>query len=260
METTRVKPPYGLAHVIPDDAVAAWGARAIVTQDGRVDIPWDRGGADGPESERHRLLAHLSAVLPGRDLLALVRDLLRAGVMQTRAEEDFVLHMDDAIVIHANTNASVGYCYVTAWLQPNAYTLDWREHEPTLGSDAVGGDVQASDSWSARAVWKGAGDRWRMRTAYAYAVGVKPGGDLVSEPSDTCETDHYEIQLLVSDVVCTDADDPGSTEVWADVTYPGLPARYQGPTRWASLAEAEVEGRHVVTAWLNAQPLALTRE
>jgi hypothetical protein len=40
--------------------------------------------------------------------------------MHTREAEDFILYMDDRLVIHANTNGSAGYCYVTAWMYPES--------------------------------------------------------------------------------------------------------------------------------------------
>lgn len=107
-------PGYGLARVIPDNATAAWGARAIVSQNGTFDLPPDRQGLDGPDKDR--LLVLLNERLPGRELQDIIRGLLRDDIMRTREAEDFILYMDDDIVMHANTNASAGYCYITAWL------------------------------------------------------------------------------------------------------------------------------------------------
>jgi hypothetical protein len=115
-----VRPPYGLTHVVPDNAIAAWGARLIVTQDGGVDFVSDRQGADGAKSDKAWLFQLLTLRLNPAELQALLADLLRAEIMHTRVAEDFILHMGDELVIHANTNASAGYCYVTAWLTGTA--------------------------------------------------------------------------------------------------------------------------------------------
>lgn len=109
-------PRWGLPGVVPVDAVAAWGARMIVHQDGSVDVLWDRVGDDnGPRSEE---LCHMiDARFPIRpDLAGVLASLLSSYEMSTREGEDFVLYLDDRMVVHANTNGSHGYCYVTAWL------------------------------------------------------------------------------------------------------------------------------------------------
>ena len=122
-----VTPAWGLKYVAPEDAIAAWGARLIVTQDGTVDLVPDRQGTDGgPHSQE--ILAELNKRFAWGQLSAVIRELL-VGIrfpdgervrMGTREEEDFILYLDDRLVIHANTNASAGYCYVTAWLYPEA--------------------------------------------------------------------------------------------------------------------------------------------
>lgn len=127
-----VAPAYGLAYVVPDDAIAAWGARLIVTQQGDVDFLPDRQGSDGGEHSRH-LMNLLGERFPLPTMRQLLRTLLRGTYMHdgaeghvglekvqmhTREADDFILHLDDRLVVHANTNASAGYCYVTAWLYP----------------------------------------------------------------------------------------------------------------------------------------------
>lgn len=114
---TAPVPPWGLAHVVPDNALAAWGARLIVTQDGGVDFLWDRQGSDEGEHSRD-LLNMLDKRLNVIELRKIIGDLLVSYDMQTRQAEDFILYLDDRLVIHANTNASAGYCYVTAWMTP----------------------------------------------------------------------------------------------------------------------------------------------
>lgn len=110
-------PPWAGA-VVPEGAPATWGARVIVTQDGHVDFVADRMGGAGPEKQGRDLLFLLNTRMPPSEMGAILRDLLREGWMETRAREDFILYMDDDLIVHANTNASAGYCYVTAWLTP----------------------------------------------------------------------------------------------------------------------------------------------
>ncbi len=115
MDKTAPRPAFGLHSVIPDDALAAWGMRMIVTQRGDADIVPDRMGSDeGPHSQRLLDLLNERVRLP--EVRDMVGELLRAHVMVTTKGEDFILYMDDEITVHANTNASFGYCYVTAWL------------------------------------------------------------------------------------------------------------------------------------------------
>ena len=125
---TAVRPAWGLPHVVPDDAIAAWGARLIVTQQGAVDLVPDRMGSDGG-GQSAVLMALLNARFPYSMLRDTISTLLkglrvREGdmwvkiQMHTREPEDFILFMDDRLVVHANTNGSAGYCYVTAWLYP----------------------------------------------------------------------------------------------------------------------------------------------
>jgi len=108
--------PYGLDAIVPNAAETAWGARLIVTQDGSVDFVQDRQGCAG--ENRPALLSALNAEMPMGRLRAAIGDLLRSGEMQTREARDFVLHQSNELEIHANTNASAGYCYVTAWFRP----------------------------------------------------------------------------------------------------------------------------------------------
>lgn len=113
-----VAPAWGLAYVVPEDAIAAWGARLIVTQDGyEVDMLPDRQGGDrGPHTEE--LFDLMEERFSIKDLRETIRELLKEYTMQTRQDEDFILYLDDRVVVHANTRGSAGYCYVTAWLYP----------------------------------------------------------------------------------------------------------------------------------------------
>ncbi len=108
------QPAYGLAYVVPADALAAWGARLIVNQDGATDFVHDRQGSDRGDhsSELFDLLRERFPIADMHDLLA---ELLADFTMDTRTGEDFIFYLDDRLVVHANTNGSAGYCYITAW-------------------------------------------------------------------------------------------------------------------------------------------------
>lgn len=101
---------------IPPTALASWTARLIVTQDGYVDFVPDRAsGKPGPDNERFYKM--LDDALPINTLKARISELLRSGQMSTRERMDFTL-LDGQVTVKANTNASAGYCYVVAWLNP----------------------------------------------------------------------------------------------------------------------------------------------
>lgn len=106
--------PYGQDDLVPAAAPGAWGARLIVSQDGYVDVVGDRMGAAGDR----RVLSELTDRFDLNALRNKVGELLRSHRMQTRTSEDFTVFEDDVLEIHANTNASAGYCYVTGWLKP----------------------------------------------------------------------------------------------------------------------------------------------
>jgi len=108
-------PAWGQPQVVPSTALAAWGARLIVTQNGDVDFLPDRQGSDEGEHSSD-LLAVLNERFPVPTMRDLLGVLLRCYDMQTRQAEDFIIYMDDRLTVHANTSGSYGYCYVTAWL------------------------------------------------------------------------------------------------------------------------------------------------
>jgi hypothetical protein len=49
---TAPVPAWGLKYVVPDNAIAAWGARTIVTQQGDVDFLPDRQGTTAVPTRR----------------------------------------------------------------------------------------------------------------------------------------------------------------------------------------------------------------
>lgn len=120
--------------------------------------------------------------------------------------------------------------------------------EPIDGADHVGGDIQASDAWSARLIWSAAG-RHIVRTAYAYAVGCDEDGTRVDVD---VTPHHYEIDVMLDEVLCTDPDDPGSSELDADISYPGQ-GSYGGQTLFTTADEAMAAGQRVIAEWIADQ-------
>jgi hypothetical protein len=102
---------YGLAGVVPADATGAWGCRAIVTQDGQVDLAADRIDRKGDPV----ILERLKEQFPLPTLIDTLAGLLRSGRMNTRVAEQFTLYRSDDLHVVADTAASSGYCYVAAW-------------------------------------------------------------------------------------------------------------------------------------------------
>jgi hypothetical protein len=102
---------WGLADAVPPEATAAWGCRAIVTQDGSVDLVADRIDRQGDTVIYDRL----DEEFPKPRLIETLGDLLRSGLMSTRARRTFVIHQSDTLVIVADTLGSAGYCHVAAW-------------------------------------------------------------------------------------------------------------------------------------------------
>jgi hypothetical protein len=128
--------------------------------------------------------------------------------------------------------------------------------EPIDGADHVGGDVQASDAWSARLIWSAAG-RHIVRTAYAYAVGCDEDGTRVAVDVDVT-SHHFEIDVMLEEVLCTDPDDPGSSELDADISYPGQ-GSYGGQTLFTTADEAMAAGQRVIAEWIADQGNELAR-
>lgn len=104
---------FGLNSAIPAGTQTAWGARLIVSQDGYVDFVPDRQDSFGPDPQVvfNLLIAHY----PFKQMCDDIRAMLEDGRMHTRVAQDFTLFANDEIEVHANTNASAGYCYVAAF-------------------------------------------------------------------------------------------------------------------------------------------------
>ena len=107
---------FGLKTAIPEGVTAVWGARLIVGQDGYVDFVSDRQdlGSTSPE-DRAALIAWLNGGGIGR-IIDHVKADLSARIIDTRKAEDVILINDGEATAIANSNASAGYVYVTAYL------------------------------------------------------------------------------------------------------------------------------------------------
>ena len=100
---------FGARDTIPADATAAWGARAIVTQDGMVDFVPGRSDRIGDDTFLQRLGAEfgqIARVLEGK---------LRSGEIKTREDLVHTVFSDNGITVVANAQESGGYLYISAW-------------------------------------------------------------------------------------------------------------------------------------------------
>lgn len=77
----------------------------------------------------------------------------------------------------------------------------------------VGGDVQASESWSRRFAQRTEGDAFIVLTFYSYWAIDNINGD------SNDDTEPRGITVAVEYMVCTDPDRPGETEVTSDTRY-----------------------------------------
>jgi hypothetical protein len=111
--TTREKLGWGAAHLVPENAPAAWGARLIVTQTGDVDIVGDRQHAVGAEDDIDILLNRLG----NEPWLQSLSDMLINGIVSTREGLDVTVYEDAYIMVRGNSNGSAGYFYIAAWLK-----------------------------------------------------------------------------------------------------------------------------------------------
>ncbi len=110
---------FGYNAGLPAGTVTAWGARAIVNQDGTVDLVSDRQSSMGDEAAVVALLAKLNAGI-NRAWIARAKELLRSGEMSPRVAGEFVLYSDEHVSVLGNTNASHGYLYVAAYPTPHS--------------------------------------------------------------------------------------------------------------------------------------------
>jgi len=69
----------------------------------------------------------------------------------------------------------------------------------------VGGDIQATDATSRRFVRTNASGTFTVLEVYAYATQEENGA--------------IDVQAQLWETVCTDPEDPGSSEIFADIQY-----------------------------------------
>lgn len=111
-ENLKLQLQYGYTRGLPPGVTTAWGCRAIITQDGYVDVVWDRTTIVGPRSQE--LLQHLRD-LPDLAWQAEVSRKLTNGSLSTREYHEVTVWRDGRVVIKANPNNSGGYLYVCAY-------------------------------------------------------------------------------------------------------------------------------------------------
>jgi len=104
--TVRVQ--WGLSDLVPEDAVAAWGARAIL-RNYVLDMPPDRMNAAFEDDTSKQVFLMWLNTRCAKWLEAVAR--------QARGDEAELFSFDDGpFHMRANTNKSYGYLYVTAWM------------------------------------------------------------------------------------------------------------------------------------------------
>lgn len=142
---------FGYTRGLPEEVGTAWGCRAVVTDDGTVHVVLDRISAFGPQI--NRLREHLDRLPFHRSWQSRAGELLRAGMMDTRVDEEFVLYADDVVMVRGNTQASAGHLYVCAYFQPRAEVfadapeIAERSEAGEKASDMLEPDERLLDQW-----------------------------------------------------------------------------------------------------------------
>ncbi|MBT0774140.1 hypothetical protein KIH74_34665 [Kineosporia sp. J2-2] len=113
---------FALKNIAPDNALSIWGARLNVDRTGYVDLPPDRYGSDnGPYSAA--LTNLINWRYPIDEMRHSVRHLLTDGSLSPAESRDVILYLDEQLAVHADSRASHGYVYITAWLTQARTTL-----------------------------------------------------------------------------------------------------------------------------------------
>ena len=107
---------WGLADAVPDDAVAAWGARAIAARGDTMSIVWDRQGAVGNKSDRRRLLFELNGLALERAREQYTEHRLRGRLLNGKSGRVTLVTGSHGFKLVADTRASHGYVYLAAWM------------------------------------------------------------------------------------------------------------------------------------------------
>jgi hypothetical protein len=102
---------WGLAYAVPAEATGAWGCRAIISQDGHVDLVPDRTDVTGDEI----ILDILTRQYNPRTLREDLGAKLRAHEVLTTRGGRFTLHKSRLLTVMGDTNGSGGYAYLAGW-------------------------------------------------------------------------------------------------------------------------------------------------
>lgn len=123
---TEPKLGWGLRHAVPEDARAAWGARAIVEERGFSLLP-DRQEIWAADQEAKDALASaLNGPNRGDGAISKAQEtagkLMDAGEIRNQSggrdePGEHLLYENDEIKIVGNTNGSYGYLYLAGWLK-----------------------------------------------------------------------------------------------------------------------------------------------
>lgn len=107
---------WGLADAVPDDAIAAWGARAIAGRGDTMSIVWDRQGAVGNKPDRKRLLFELNGVALGLAHEQYTEQRLHGRLQNSKSGRVTLVTGSNGFALVADTHASYGYVYLAAWM------------------------------------------------------------------------------------------------------------------------------------------------
>ena len=140
---------YGYNAGLPANIARAWGARAIVTQQGMVDLVYNRQGWIGEPGETQALQDWLNggAIAAARSRATAA---LKDYEIRTNEAGEATLYEDEVGVIKANTNASHGYLYICGYLKADAAAIDPNARDldaefDDLDADYAGRVAKATD-------------------------------------------------------------------------------------------------------------------
>lgn len=108
---------FGYWIACPYPVRIAWGARAILEQDGTFSLVYDRVDWNGVDSNSARTRKQFADLINGAlpDIRNAVRSFVDAGTMQADEECEFVLFENEKLKVIGNTNGSYGYLYLVAF-------------------------------------------------------------------------------------------------------------------------------------------------
>ena len=112
---------WGLRAIAPEDARAIWGARTIL-EAGSFAIVSDRHHMHGATAGDRQALADALNKRILEECRQTVAALLRSGKMRASERNPFELYDGRYFRVVANTQASFGYLYVTAWFKAHDET------------------------------------------------------------------------------------------------------------------------------------------